>query len=166
VRFWQLLLAKGTDSVSHFLFGRGAGATFQIGAEDLGASLWAHNDFVELFITGGVILAGAYVILLGWIFATIVQLRRDPGQSRKVRSFCSLAFGALAGYVLISSTDGVIMAAGGVVMAAFVGLIGGMRQTPGSTFLDHSDTATAASYDDVATGRDRRRSPSPWRRTA
>jgi len=137
---WKELFARGTDTLSHIVVGRGAGASFHLSAQAFGESLGSHNDFLEFFIAGGAILLTAYVSFLAWIAFSVTRLTGDPRQSTVVRSFSILALGSLLGYVFLSLTNGIALAAGGTVMAVFVGLTRGMSTTPGETVLDLPDT--------------------------
>jgi hypothetical protein len=143
--FWRDLWTAGTDSLPHILIGRGAGASVQLLTRLYGAAIWSHNDFLEFFVTGGVVLLGTYVIFLAWVLRSIVRLYRDSRQSRVVHSFSILLVGAFAGYVILSFTNGMAVFAGSVAMAVLIGLTRGMGETPGDTALDRPESGVVTS---------------------
>ena len=151
VTFWTGLLKAGTDSLQHVLIGRGAGASAVLNQQLFGP-IGSHNDFIEFFITGGIILLGAYLAFMIWILATMVRLYRDPRQSQTVHLCSVLLIGAFFGYVAMATTDGITLAAGSVVMAAIVGMAQGMLHTPGGTALDAPAEADVALNVGQATG--------------
>ena len=75
--FWRDLWSAGTDSLPHIVAGRGAGASVQLLTRLFGAGIWSHNDFLEFFITGGIVLLAAYLVFLVWVAWSIVRLFRD-----------------------------------------------------------------------------------------
>jgi O-antigen ligase len=144
VTFWKDLLVSGADSLQHILIGRGAGASAILNQQLYGSPIGSHNDFIEFFITGGVLLLGVYLAFLIWILSTIIRLFRDSRQSPVVHLFSILLIGAFFGYVAMATTDGITLAAGSVVMAAIVGVTQGMLCTPGETALDALGDANVA----------------------
>jgi hypothetical protein len=151
VTFWAGLLKAGTDNVQHVLIGRGAGASAVLN-EQLFGPIGSHNDFIEFFITGGIILLGVYLAFMIWILVTMVRLYRDSRQSQTVHLCSVLLIGSFFGYVAMATTDGITLAAGSVVMGAIVGLTQGMLHTPGATALDAAPVASAAVAPEAATG--------------
>jgi hypothetical protein len=152
VKFWKDLLTAGTDSLQHVLIGRGAGASAVLNQQLFGSTIGSHNDFIEFFITGGLLLLGVYVAFLIWMLSTIVRLYLDSRQSQVVRLCSILLIGAFFGYVAMATTDGITLAAGSVVMAVIVGMARGMIHTPGTTALDALREADVAMDVRQATG--------------
>ena len=142
--FWRDLWGAGTDSLPHIMVGRGAGASVQLLTRLFGAGIWSHNDFLEFFITGGIVLLGAYLVFLMWVGWSIVRLFRDAHQSEVVHAFSILLGGAFAGYLILSFANGMAVFAGSVAFAALIGLTRGMSGTPGDTVLDHPEGAQLA----------------------
>jgi hypothetical protein len=136
VTFWRDLITAGSDTLQHVLIGRGAGASAVINTQLYGMNIGSHNDFIEFFISGGLLLLGAYVAFLIWILWIMVRLYRDSRQSPGVHLCSILLIGSFFGYVVMATTNGITLAAGSVVMAAIVGLTQGMLHTPGDTALD------------------------------
>jgi O-antigen ligase len=151
VTFWAGLLKAGTDNLQHILIGRGAGASAVLN-EQLFGPIGSHNDFIEFFITGGIILLGVYLAFMIWILATMVRLYRDSRQSQTVHLCSVLLIGAFFGYVAMATTDGITLAAGSVVMAAIVGMTQGMLYTPGHTALDAALEPSPPVAEEAATG--------------
>ena len=104
---------------------------------------WAHNDFVELFATGGILLVALYVVVLAWMVHSIWRLWRDERQSERARSFALIAFGALCAFVTLSFINGIVFSVPSLLMGALIGLVRGMAQPPGATFADLDAAAGA-----------------------
>jgi hypothetical protein len=136
VTLWRGLWDRSVDSASDVVVGQGAGASYRLAKAAVGSSIWAHNDFLEFFVTGGLVLAAAYLLVLVWILRIDLRLFHDTRQSALVHACSVLALGVFAGYVVLSLADGVAMFAGSVVMGVFVGLTQGMQETPGETAID------------------------------
>jgi hypothetical protein len=134
--FWKDLFVSGTDNVLHILVGRGAGASSQLLARVYGNAIWSHNDFLEFFYTGGVLLTGAYLVFLAWVVIIIVRLYRDQRQSQAVHTFAALLAGGFLAYLILSVANGMALFAGSVVMGVLVGFAQGLGRTPGNTALD------------------------------
>jgi hypothetical protein len=142
--FWRDLLTAGSDNLQHTLLGRGAGASAVLNQELFGIPIGSHNDFIEFFVTGGILLLGVYLAFLFWILSTMIRLYRDSRQSTAVHLCSILLIGAFFGYIAIAATDGITLAAGSVVMAVIVGITQGMLQTPGDTAMDPMVEARSA----------------------
>ena len=136
VEFESALLNAGTDSASHIVAGRGAGASVDLLSRFFGTAIWSHNDFLEFFITGGVILLFAYLAFLAWVFLSFVRLYRDTRQSPDVHACSMVLMGGYVGYVVLSAANGIALTAWAAVMAVLIGLARGMLETPGDTALD------------------------------
>lgn len=152
VKFEGYLLQRGTDSLSHVLFGRGAGASVQLLSRYYGDAIWSHNDFLEFFISGGVILLFAYLALLVWLFASFTRLYRDSRQSSEAHACAIVLLGAFFGFIVLSAANGIALTAWATGMAVLVGLARGMMKTPGDTILDppaKADQASIPELDDV-----------------
>jgi len=149
VQFERDLLVAGTDSLPHILIGRGAGASVKLLSQSYGAAIWAHNDFLEFFTTGGLILLCAYVAFLAWVLVSFVRLHRDTRQSPGVHACSIVMMGGFAGYVVLSVANGIALAAGAAVMAVLIGLTRGMLQTPGDTALDVHPASQATPLDEA-----------------
>ena len=149
VQFERDLLVAGTDSLPHILIGRGAGASVRMLSQTYGLAIWSHNDFLEFFITGGLVLLCAYVVFLAWVLVSLVRLYRDTRQSPGVHVCSIIMIGGYAGYVVLSVANGIALAAGAAVMAVLIGLTRGMLQTPGDTALDVHPASRATPVDEA-----------------
>lgn len=149
VEFERVLLTAGTDSVSHIVAGRGAGASVELLGRAIGNAIWSHNDFLEFFITGGILLLFAYLAFLAWVFLSFVRLYRDTRQSPDVHACSMVLMGGFAGYVVLSAANGIALTAWAAVMAVLIGLARGMLETPGDTALDVHSVGLAKPVDDA-----------------
>jgi hypothetical protein len=145
VEFEKDLLVAGTDNPLHLFLGRGAGASVKILSQMYNDPIWSHNDFLEFFVTGGLILLCAYLVFLAWALVGMVRLYRDPRQSPEVHASSIIMLGGFGGFVVLSAANGIALTAGATVMAVLIGLTRGMLQTPGSTALDAERAATPQS---------------------
>lgn len=136
VALWRGLWALGTDSIGHIFLGRGAGASYGLASQTVGQSIWSHNDFLEFFITGGLVLLACYIAVLVWVLRSFVQLYRDSRQSPTVHAYSIVGLGAFLAYVFLSAANGIAMMTGSVILGVLVGLVQGMSGTPEDTALD------------------------------
>ncbi len=151
VEFEKDLLVAGTDSLWHILVGRGAGASVQLLNQAYNDPIWSHNDFLEFFVTGGLVLFLAYVAFLAWVLFSFLRLYRDKRQSPDVHACAIIMLGGLLGYCVLSVANGIALAAGATVMAVLIGLARGMLATPGGSALDADPTPIPALRGDQRT---------------
>lgn len=136
VALWRGLWASGTDSVGHIFLGRGAGASYGLATQTVGESIWSHNDFLEFFISGGLVLLVCYIAVLVWVLRSFVQLYRDSRQSPIVHMYSMVGLGVFLAYIFLSAANGIAMMTGSIILGVLVGLVQGMSGTPGDTALD------------------------------
>jgi hypothetical protein len=154
IGIWGAVLASALASPKNILLGQGANGSMQAVAMVFGENLWAHNDFLEFFITGGIGLALLHLLVLGWMILPAVRLVRDPRQSRPVHETGLLI--AIVGlvYLVMAIFNGMAFyLSASLAMAMVVGLARGMCATPGATFLDapaEADTASSSAVRDPA----------------
>lgn len=65
---WSGVLRSVSSGPWAFAFGAGAGSTYAISYAEMGASVWAHNDFLEFLATGGIVLSSLYCGILVWMW--------------------------------------------------------------------------------------------------
>ncbi|HZK59490.1 MAG TPA: O-antigen ligase family protein [Cryobacterium sp.] len=133
---WSTYLDHAFDNVVHTLVGRGANAAELLGVTVFGRQSGAHNDTIELLLSGGVVLVACFIVLIVWMAATPVRTLRDPEQSQPTKAFAALALGAVLAFALMSQLNGIVFYQSSVVIGLVVGLVRGMAATPGETFLD------------------------------
>jgi len=142
VFLWSKLIHSGLHSVGATLFGQGAGKSIALTINDgLNKSgvggVWAHSDLVESFVTGGLVLVAAYVLLLLWMARPTWDLARDRRQSDAARMLGLLGLIALVSFNVMSLASGIAFSSVGTVPTAILlGLIRGVRTTPRASFVD------------------------------
>lgn len=52
------------QSLFHKLFGSGAETTYNIHLQNMGLSLWAHNDFIQILLSFGLLMLIVYIFIL------------------------------------------------------------------------------------------------------
>jgi O-antigen ligase len=102
----------------------------------LGLFVYAHNDFLEFFATGGLPLVAVYVAFIVWAAASARQLHRDPLQTNRARAVGAIALGAVAAFVTVSFLNSIVFYAASIEFALLLGLVRGMIGTPGRTCFD------------------------------
>lgn len=135
--FWGDLVKKSVDSLSHIAIGRGAGSSTHLLAQSYGMPIWAHNDPLELMVSGGLLLVTVYVGLVVWSLRVPLALRRDRRQSEAVREVALIGFGAVLSWLTVAVLSGVITSQASVFFGLFLGFLLGLRQTPGHSVVDH-----------------------------
>jgi O-antigen ligase len=133
---WTAVWDGTTHSAVTAVFGAGAGASNALSKQATGVYLYAHNDFLEFFATGGVVLFAAYVVFIGWAIRSVWALYSDRRQSSQVHVIASIAFAAIAMFLAISFLNSVVFYAACVGFAVLLGLVRGMSATPGNTCFD------------------------------
>jgi O-antigen ligase len=144
VAIWTSVWDATAGSVHTAVAGAGAGASHALSEEAIGHYVDAHNDFLEFFATGGILLVAAYAVFIAWAVGSVWRLYRDPTQSSRARASAAVAFGVIAAFLAISSLSSISFYAALVPFAILLGLIRGMTATPGGTCFDpkaHSQTA-------------------------
>jgi O-antigen ligase len=134
--YWNAVLKGVLGDPVAILIGKGPDTSIELIFGELGARAWAHNDFVDLFATGGLILLGSYLALLAWMFASAIRLWRDPRHSRVARDVGAVGVITCAAFIVLSLFNGVLFAPASIAVALLIGLIRGMRATPGTTWAD------------------------------
>ena len=136
VGIWRAVLRSASSSPTALLIGQGSLASLRVTRVSTGASVWAHNDFLEFLITGGVGLLALYVAMVIWLFWSMARLARDTRQSAAVREAGGLFAVAVVAYVVMAFFNGMAFYEASVVMAMIVGLARGLHRTPGCSFMD------------------------------
>lgn len=127
IGIWLSVLQGATDSISHFVFGRGAGASFELVRQGMGVSVWSHNDFIEFLVEGGLMLLGLYIALLAWIGRSLMTAIRSA-ESEPKRQFTIIAAATFAGFIMMSLLNGVVFYQASIAMGLLVGLVRGQRR--------------------------------------
>ena len=135
---WEAVWRSATSSASAVFFGQGADASFRATAAVFvqSGSMWSHNDYLEFFITGGVVLAGLYLCLVGWMFQSGRRLAKDSRQSPEVRDAGRLMAVVVVAFAVMALFNGIAFYQATIAMGLVVGLARGMSLTPQGTFLD------------------------------
>jgi O-antigen ligase len=136
VAIWTSVWEASTASVRTIAAGAGAGTSHALSQEAIGHFVDAHNDFLEFFATGGILLAAAYAGFIGWTVRSVWRVYRDRTQSSRARAVAAVAFGTIAAFLVISFLSSISFYAALVAFAILIGLIRGMAVTPGATCFD------------------------------
>ncbi|HEY0416377.1 MAG TPA: hypothetical protein VGC78_08320 [Gaiellaceae bacterium] len=136
VLFWRPVLDGTLAHPASILVGHGPTFSFTVIQQALNESIWSHNDFVDLFGTGGAVLLVAYVALVLWLARSALALMRDPEQSRRARDVGYVGLLVSGAYVVIAMFNDAVFASSAVAVAVLFGLVRGMSQTPGRTWVD------------------------------
>ncbi|HZQ15455.1 MAG TPA: hypothetical protein VFA82_01655 [Gaiellaceae bacterium] len=136
VLFWRPVIDGTLADPLAIVIGHGPAYSFAVIQQTLNEAIWSHDDFVDLFGTGGVVLLTAYILLVLWLFRSALSLLRDPRQSPRAQDVGQLAFLGCAAYVLIALFNDAAFASPTVAVAVLIGLARGMARTPGTTWLD------------------------------
>jgi O-antigen ligase len=136
VSFWRPVLDGTLAHPLSILVGHGPTYSITVIQQALNEAIWSHNDFVDLFGTGGAILLIAYVGLVVWLFRSAIALARDPAQSERARDIGWLAVLVCGTFVVIAMFNDAVFASPTVAVGVLIGLARGMSRTPGTTFVD------------------------------
>ena len=109
-----------------------------------GIPAWPHNDFLEMWVVGGIPLLLLYMLFVIWLGWHFVRLVRDEKQSQLVRDFAIVGLAAWIGFIALSIGFGITFSLSALPMALLVGLARGMGETPGATFLDRETPEVTA----------------------
>ena len=110
VSFWRPVLDGTLAHPLSILVGHGPTYSFTVIQQALNEAIWSHNDFVDLFGTGGVVLLGADIALVLWLFASALSLARDQGQSERARDIGWLAVLVCCAFVVIAMFNDAVFA--------------------------------------------------------
>ncbi len=136
IAVWTSIWEATTASVQTFTAGAGAGASHALSEEVIGAPVDAHNNFLELFATGGILLVVACLVFIAWALGSVWRVYRDRMQSSRARAVAALSFGAIAAFLATSFFASISFYVALVGLAILLGLIRGMAATPGGTCFD------------------------------
>jgi hypothetical protein len=136
VSFWRPVLDGTLAHPLSILVGHGPTYSFTVIQQALNEAIWSHNDFVDLFGTGGVVLLLSYVGLVVWLFRSALAVARDPAQSGRARDVGWLAVFVCGAFVVIAMFNDAVFASPTVAVGVLIGLVRGMSRTPGATFAD------------------------------
>lgn len=142
-RYWGPVWHGTIGSVHASLIGRGAGASIQMIRSAISIPAWSHNDFLEMFAVGGVVLLACYLLVIIWLAWPFWQVFRDRRQSQLARDFALLCLAALCGFCILSFGFGIVFSLSALPMAFLAGLARGMATTPGATLVDVGDPLLA-----------------------
>jgi hypothetical protein len=135
VGFEAAILDTTFASARLLMFGGGALTTERITSAVVGNRVWAHNDFLEMLATGGVLLLLGYLAFLMWLFWSFLRLARDRRQGRAARDVGIIGMLAVGAFAAVSAFNGVVTSPA-ASFAVLLGLARGMTATPRATFLD------------------------------
>jgi O-antigen ligase len=135
VGFETAILGTTFNSGRLLMFGGGALTTERITSAVVGNRVWAHNDFLEMLATGGVLLLLGYLALLLWLYWSFWRLACDRRQVRAARDVGIIGMLAVGAFTVVSAFNGVVTSPA-AAFAVLLGLARGMTTTPQATFLD------------------------------
>jgi hypothetical protein len=150
IYLWAKLLHAGWHSLGTILIGRGAGASIDLTINDHlnkygPGGVWSHNDLLETFVTGGLLLALAYLLVVAWMLRSAWLLARDPRHTQAARDFGVVCLIALGAFNVMSFASGIaISSVATIETAILLGLARAMCATPGETFVDVIPARTGA----------------------
>lgn len=126
VAVWRMLADNVGGSAGEVLFGRGTEYTQMLNSQNLGVSIWSHNDFFEVYFVGGLVLWGAFVALVCWLLVSVIRVAKDRSLPPSVRSVGLLLVAAVLGWVVISFTNGAMFYVSSIALGVVVGLARGI----------------------------------------
>jgi hypothetical protein len=136
IAIWTAVWDGTVSSMSTILTGAGAGASNLLVQESTGMFVYAHNDPLEFFATGGLLLLAVYGVFLVWALRSARTLHRDTRQSSSARVVGAIALGVVGAFIVVSVLNSMVFYAAAVEFAILLGLVRGMTATPGATFVD------------------------------
>jgi hypothetical protein len=136
VAIWSSVWEEMTSSVGTMIAGAGAGTSHALSHETIGFFVDAHNDYLEFFATGGLLLVAAYAAFFAWIVRSVWLVYRDRRQSGRARTVAAIALGVVAAFFVTSLFGSISFYAALVGFALLIGLVRGMAATPGETCFD------------------------------
>jgi len=123
---WEGTIAKPTT----FVWGAGAAFSSSLVFASLGVERWAHNDFLEFFATGGILLTAAYTALVVWMGVLARRLWKSPDHA--AHSFGGVYGGAVIAFVIMAFFNGIALYQASMVMALLTGLAAGWVRDSGA----------------------------------
>ena len=124
VGIWSAVLAEVVSAPLTLFLGGGAGTSFAVVYQAMGASVWAHNDFLEMLATGGLVLLFGYIVLLVWTTAAPRRLRKRA-DDRVSRDVGWIALAAVAAYAWMAFFNGMALYQASIVFALLLGFVRG-----------------------------------------
>ncbi len=145
--YWEPVVRGTLNDPIAFFFGRGADSSFHLIHEALGLSIWSHNDFVDFFATGGIVLLIAYGFLIRWMAISMFTLFRSPQQSRAARDIGLVGLTACAAFVVLSVFNGIAFSPASIAIGLMIGLVRGMSATATATWVDQREESRPHAVD-------------------
>lgn len=136
LRRWHVIFDATLHNSHTRWIGGGAAFSRAVWEHATGESNWSHNDFLELFATGGPFLVVLYLALLSWIAHGLIRLYRDRRLPGRTRSFVIVAAGGFAAFCAISFVDGIIFSTASIMLGLMVGLVRGMSYAPDRAWIN------------------------------
>lgn len=128
----------------------------QVQTADQWTGAWhhAHNDWLELLVTGGVLAAALLAIGLGGLVVRLARVLRGGGRSDE-RAAALAALGALAAVGVHELFDfGLVVPANGFALAVVCGAAAGASRSRRQPIEPRQRTGSGAQLDQVEAGRD------------
>ena len=136
VDFWSAVVKYAFSGPLHAVVGGGADTSFQVIQAATGAVVWAHNDFLEMLASGGVVMLVLYVLLLVWMVRSTWAVARDGRHTAATRAFALLATAGVIAFIAFSFLSGAAFSASTLPVGVLVGLVRGIAATPGHSVVD------------------------------
>ncbi len=121
VGIWFAMQAKVLTDPLGAIAGYGAGSTTAVSEAALGIKLLAHNDFLELVITGGVGLLLLYAGLVVWMWIQMGVTSPD------YRGAVLVARSVLLAFLVFSVFNGIVFSQASIAIGLMIGMFRGMR---------------------------------------
>jgi len=143
IGIWLAVWNGALSDIQNLVVGAGALASSKLVYAALGVERWAHNDFLELLITGGVPLLLTYVVLIGWLATRGTRLFR-AAPDVETRNFAGMYLAGLGAFVFMAFFNGIALYQASVMMGLLGGLAAGWLRSAESP---SSEPITAPSID-------------------
>jgi O-antigen ligase len=127
--FWTTIADKVWSSPVGVLFGHGGGADSAIIQSNLGLSIGAHNDFLELTAVGGLLLLAAYICFVSRPLILSFRASKAATYSQSFETVRISYWGALVGFFILAATNGVLGYQGSLAFGLISGATSGYAQS-------------------------------------
>jgi hypothetical protein len=121
IGIWLAIQARVLADPLGIVVGYGAGSTTTISRASLGIQLLAHNDFLELLISGGIGLVALYLALIVWMWV------RMGVRGAEYRGMVVAARSVLVAYVVFSLLNGIVFSQASIALGLLVGMLSGQK---------------------------------------
>ncbi len=121
IGIWQALLSAMAVSPVRLIYGLGAGASYGLVGLALGAEKWAHNDYIEMLVTGGIPLALLFATVVAWMAYTSREFRRSVAADPSSATVSAVMTATVWAWALMAFFNGMAFYQASIVMALLLG---------------------------------------------